>query len=75
VGGVAMLLNEEWAILLYIISTLSIFILGIIVIDIIITNIKKKKLDNEIKRSRERLSRIKPKGKKYWPDGSTLDLK
>ena len=69
------MLLEEWAVLLNIFSILSIVILGIIVLDIIVANIKKKKLDNEIKRSKERLSRLKPKGKKYWPDGSTLDLK
>ena len=69
------MLLEEWTVLLNIFSILSIVILGIIVLDIIVANIKKKKLDNEIKRSKERLSRLKPKGKKYWPDGSTLDLK
>lgn len=42
--------------------------------DMIVTKIKKINLDRKIKRSKENLSKMKPKGIKFYPDGVSEEL-
>lgn len=57
-----------------IILFIATIIFVITVLDMIVTKIKKISLDRKIKRSKENLSKMKPKGTKFYPDGVSEEL-